>query len=298
MKKAVQAAKDVKSMSNLSEPRKLLLEEHIKTKEIWRNIFPEESEGFLNYYFDEKIKDNEIYVIEDGDKIVSMIHLNPYDMRVGTEQYRLHYIVGVATDPHYRKRGLMRRLLNYVFDIMRDRGEPFTYLMPVAKEIYEPFGFDFICMRTIKEIRCAEDKKNPPEVIKATEKDCAEIAEFANDILKEYDVVTVRSEAYYQRMILEFGSEQGGILAAKRDGEIVGVLNYAKGEQYEVNEYLFRDDADFKHCLYYITGNADEHVFCKVDGAEKVRPSIMGKILNPEFKMDLQNAKVFINEWV
>ena len=181
--------------------------------------------------------------------------------------------------------------------IMAERGEPFTYLMPVAKEIYTPFGFEFICTRKIEEIKGVEDKNDPPEVIKAAEKDCAEIAAFANKFLSIYDIVTVRDELYYRRMLLEFGSENGGILLAKRQGEIVGVMNYAKGEQYEVNEFMFQEDKDFKHCLHCLSGN-EENVFCKVDGTEEIKPSIMAKVLRSDFKMDLKNAKVFINEWV
>lgn len=298
MKKAVPDVKGVKNMNSFGMPRKLSQEEHIKTKQMWRDIFADESESFLNYYYSEKIKDNEIYVIEDGDKIVSMIHLNPYNVRVGKEQYRLHYIVGVATDPAYRKKGLMAKLLNYTMDLMAERGEPFTYLMPVAKEIYEPFGFEFVCTRKIEQIRGVENKNNPPEVFKATEKECEEVAEFANVFLEKYEVATIRNEAYYRRMLLEFGSEKGGILIAKRDGKIVGVMNYAKGESYEVNEFLFQSDLDFKHCLYSLTGNESEGVFCKVDGGEEKNPSIMAKVLRDDFAMNLKCAKVFINEWV
>ena len=83
MKLVVLDVKDVRNMNNFGEPRKLLQEEHIKTKKMWKDIFSDESVSFLDYYYSEKIKDNEIYVIEDGEKIISMIHLNPYDVRVG-----------------------------------------------------------------------------------------------------------------------------------------------------------------------------------------------------------------------
>ena len=278
--------------------RKLLPEEHIKTKEMWRTIFADESESFLNYYYSEKIKDNEIYVIEDGEKIVSMIQLNPFYMRVGTKIHKLHYIVGVATDSAYRRRGLMARLLNYTMNLMAERGEPFTYLMPEAKEIYEPFGFEFICLRGVEQLLGVENKLDAPEVVLATDKDCAEMAVFANQYLSVFDVVTVRDEAYYQRMLLEFGCENGGLLLAKRDGKIMGILNYAKGERYEVNEFLFEKDEDFKHCLYWLTGNETEVVNCKVEGNRKGKPSIMGKVLRSDLEMDLKHAKVFINEWV
>ena len=73
-------------------------------------------------------------------------------------------------------------------------------------------------------------------------------------------------------------------------------MHYARGEGYEVNEALFTNDEDFKHCLYQIAGNAT--VSCKVNGGGKEKPSIMAKVLRGDFEMDLKSAKVFINEWV
>ena len=83
MKKDVQGAEVVKS-NNMQEikVRKLKQEEHILTRKLWEEIFTEDSVEFLDYYYSVKVKDNEIYVIEDEGRIVSMIHLNPFQMRL------------------------------------------------------------------------------------------------------------------------------------------------------------------------------------------------------------------------
>ena len=78
--------------------RKLAVEEHIKTRKLWEEVFSEDTEAFLDYYYTYIAQENEIYVIEDAERIVSMLHLNPYDMRIGESIYRIHYIVAVATD--------------------------------------------------------------------------------------------------------------------------------------------------------------------------------------------------------
>ncbi|MBP3665231.1 MAG: GNAT family N-acetyltransferase, partial [Tyzzerella sp.] len=102
--------------------RKLEKQEHIKTRKLWEEVFTEDTPEFLDYYYFIKTLENEIYVIEEDDKIVSMLHLNPYQMRIGNAIFKTHYIVAVATDENYRKRGYMAALLNHTMQVMKDRG--------------------------------------------------------------------------------------------------------------------------------------------------------------------------------
>ena len=278
--------------------RKLHQEEHIKTRKLWEEIFTEDSPQFLDYYYSVKIRDNEIYVIEDGDEIVSMVHLNPYEMYVNNQIYQTHYIVAVATDVRYRKQGLMRKLLNHVMQVMSDRGEPFTFLMPAAEAIYKPFGFGFIYEQKSEKVVGKKSCDTMLEVIPAKEEYCREIADFANGYLQKYDVVTQRSEEYYKRLLAEQKSEGGGILIAKHNGIITGIFCYTSVGAIEIREPLFYDKEDLQHIIYLLTGNETQSVLCNGYGAEETKPIIMAKILSPDFKFDLKKAKVFLNEVV
>jgi len=278
--------------------RKLRQEEHIRTRKLWEEIFTEDIPEFLDYYYSIKTKDNEIYVIEENGEIVSMLHLNPYQMRIGDKFYQTHYIVAVATDERYRHQGLMRQLLNHAMRVMADRGEPFTFLMPAAEAIYKPFGFEFVYEQ--KREKGLGKRCNDKMLIleKAQEEDCQAIADFANELLKEYDVVTWRDADYYKMIIEEQVSENGGILVAKRDGKIEGVFCYAKEAEFEIREPLFYDKAVLQNVIYHLTGNETDPVLCTGYGSEESKPIIMAKVLNPEFNFDLKNAKVFLNEVV
>ena len=278
--------------------RKLRQEEHIRTRKLWEEIFTEDTPEFLDYYYSVKTKDNEIYVIEDGEKIVSMLHLNPYQMRVRDKIFKTHYIVAVATDERYRHQGLMRQLLNHVMQVMADRGEPFTFLMPANEAIYKPFGFEFVYEQKREKVvgkRCIDETL---VLEKAKEEDCQAIADFANEVLKAYDVVTWRDANYYQMILAEQTSENGGILVAKRDGKIQGVFCYAKETGFEIREPLFYNKAVLQHAIYHLTGNETDCILCTGYGTEESKPIIMAKVLNPEFNFDLKNAKVFVNEVV
>ncbi len=281
--------------------RKLHMEEHIRTRKLWEEIFTEDTPEFLDYYYSVKTKENEIYVIEDGDEIVSMLHLNPYEMRIGNQIYQTHYIVAVATKESYRKRGLMRQMLNHAMQVMKDRGEPFTFLMPASEAIYKPFGFEYIYEQKQGKVKGRPCTDTNLVMECAGETDCKAIADFANQMLKEYDVVTWRDATYYKTLLSELASEEGGMLLVKRNGRIEGVVCYAYGygkkENLIIREPLFYHEEDLQHAIYQLTGNETKEVQC-IGYGEETKPMIMAKALNPEFAVDLKNAKVFLNEVV
>mgnify|MGYP003299316970 CR=1 FL=1 len=76
--------RDVRNMNNFGEPRKLLQEEHIKTKKMWKDIFSDESVSFLDYYYSEKIKDNDIRlgVVLDFPQLLTAEGLNTLKFNV------------------------------------------------------------------------------------------------------------------------------------------------------------------------------------------------------------------------
>ena len=299
MKKVVLAAVDARNIrKRYMKVRKLRQEEHIKTRRLWEKIFTEDTSEFLDYYYSVKVNDNEIYAMEDDGEIVSMLHLNPYQMRVRDKIFKTHYIVAVATDERYRHQGLMRQLLNHAMQVMADRGEPFTFLMPANEAIYKPFGFEFIYEQKREKVIGKQSDDNALKITQACKDDCQAIADFANETLQNYDVVTWRDAKYYQTLLSELASEDGGILIAEKDSQIVGIFPYARGLKLQMHEPLMKEKSVLQHAIYHLTGNETDSVLCTGYGTEESKPIIMAKVLNPEFDFDLKNAKVFINEVV
>ena len=288
-------------------PHKLERQEHIKTRKLWEKVFKEDTVEFLDYYYSVKTLENEIYVIEEDGEIVSMLHLNPYQMRIGNDIFQTHYIVAVATDENYRKRGYMATLLNYTMQVMKDRGEPFTFLMPAAEAIYKPFGFEFVYEQKRGTFTGKEYVESNMTFVMANKIDCQEMADFANELLKENDVVTWRDVSYYETLLQEQKSENGGILLAKRQGRLEGVFVFAKvknedgqnseSQRIEIREPLFKQNEILEHAVYYLTGDETSPVFCTGYGNE-TKPMIMAKVLSPDFKENLKKLKVFLNEVV
>lgn len=119
-----------------------------ESRALYRQVFSEDTEKFVDYYYSFKTRDNEILAIEEDEKIVSMLHLNPYQMIVNGYEVKSNYIVAVATQKEYRHRGYMRMLLEKALRDMSVRGMPFTFLMPASESIYAPFDFVWLCPHT------------------------------------------------------------------------------------------------------------------------------------------------------
>lgn len=126
-------------------PRYLSLEERALTRSLYETVFSTDTKRFVDYYYEYKIRDNQILTITEDEQTVSMVHLNPYTVIVNGYEVKSNYIVAVATLKEYRHRGYMRALLCQALRDMHGRKLPFTFLMPASESIYAPFDFVWIC---------------------------------------------------------------------------------------------------------------------------------------------------------
>ncbi len=164
--------------------RYLQQEEKKNSEALYREAFPEDKDDFVNYYYSYVTKDNKILAVEQAGEICSMLHLNPYRLSVNGTEVNAYYYVAVATKESYRHQGMMRSLLCRSLNDIHEENQPFTYLMPAAKEIYEPFAF-----RIVYEQKKVELSLNPEE---------------ANQKLAEmFDVYTLRDSWYVEKMLEE-----------------------------------------------------------------------------------------------
>ena len=120
---------------------KLEVSQHLDTRKLYEEVFSEDEKSFVDYYYQEKTKDNIIYVVREDDDIQAMLHLNPYTLMVNGTEKESYYIVAVATRKEYRGRRYMAGLLREALLDMYQAGVTFTYLMPAAEAIYLPHDF-------------------------------------------------------------------------------------------------------------------------------------------------------------
>ena len=133
--------------------RKILLlktpEEQERTKALYREIFPEDTEAFLDFYYKERPK--RILAMEEDGQIIAMLHLNPFLLSFFGKEITASYIYAVATKKEKRRQGIMGELLRYAFQLLKEEGEVFCILIPVAESIYSPYGFRTVTKLALEE---------------------------------------------------------------------------------------------------------------------------------------------------
>ncbi len=283
--------------------KKLKPEERGLTRTLWEQVFTEDTKEFLDYYYTEKTKDNEIYVIETDHDIRAMMQLNPYVIQMGTKVVESRYIIAVATEPLYRHKGYMAELLTKTARDLYQQKMPFFFLMPASEKIYYPHNYRFIYAADVWNASGADGEELTLQKIlelmndsgvtlrKAEGKDCKKLGIFAEEVLEKQkiQVYTKRDAAYYLRLLKEQESENGGILIAEQDEEIRGILVFDEEEGFAVREPLIQKGYE----------DIFEKAGIVLTKEEKKKPLIMARLLHVESllsamvckeEMDLQFA--------
>lgn len=240
-------------------------DEEQRTRALWEAVFVQDSKAFLDYYYRYKIPRAQIHVLRDEDGgIVSMVHLNPYEVINHGVQKKAYYTVGVATMPKYRRGGCMTYLLRQALAQAEREECAFVFLMPADPAIYEPFGFRYgyrhrLWERSGELIRLMDQAKNMNRdtgaggqprmgaadtgrfIVTAYDsvKDQGGLAAFAAKKLAErYDTYCVHDGDYFDRLNRELCSENGALyLIWKKNAQGVRLCGYF-GYSCEDEEYL------------------------------------------------------------
>ena len=215
----------------------LLNEEKIFTRTLWENIFEEDTKKFLDYYYNYKNIDNKILCKYVDEKIVSMLHLNPYKMYINNKKYSSYYIVAVAPFPEHRKKGYMTELLNKSLNDMYKEKIPFTFLRPAKKEIYLPFDFEYIYNHNYLQLN-----NNNLKEVEICENDYENIANFTNEFLqKRYNNFCIRDYNYIKTLLKEVKSENGNIIKLFDKDNFIGYYVYW-GVKEKITRAIFVDE--------------------------------------------------------
>ena len=217
--KSYKWAEEIENTASENLPEYLPQEEKKETIPLWKACFPEDTDRYLDYYYQEKAKDNRILAKKEDGKIITMLHRNPYKIHMWDKLWEADYIVAVATEENHRGRGHMREVLTKALRDMNLEGRPFTFLMPAAEAIYLPFDFRFVWKKPRLVLkRPAEEILEKVPV--SGEADWEKAGQFMEKWLAERSqIYTFRDTAYVRRLLRELESEDGELYFLKGEGE-------------------------------------------------------------------------------
>lgn len=206
-----------------------------KVKELWSQCFEKQGTPFFEYYFNEYcLKNNTVLGgFDEQDNLLTMLHLNPYMLRIRGAEILTPYIVGVATQEKARGKHLLGELLQMAFQILRSQNFPFVFLMPIAGEIYTPYDFAFVDFR--QEYDLAKIHGNSQYQLQKIEPAQKVLAPLYETFTKECNSV-LRTDFQWNKLLSVAKAENTQCELIKKNGKNCGYLFIDKDNK--VTEYI------------------------------------------------------------
>lgn len=117
-----------------------------EVKSLWKKCF-NDSDEFIELYFSKRYTDEiNMAIYEDG-KVISALQMIPYKISLRGETINASYISGASTDPDYRNRGAMAKLLSDTHKKMYEEDVLLSFLIPAEEWLiayYSKFGYNSI----------------------------------------------------------------------------------------------------------------------------------------------------------
>lgn len=139
-----------------------------KLKNLYLNAF-NNCEKFAEYIFDSVYSDRSARYIEQKGTILSALYILPRSVSFKGKLLPSVFISGVATDPEYRGRGLMKTLMKDVLNQISEKPVSCVYLSPENEDYYKSQGFCTVLSAKLTNINSIEpalqqkEVKNPEE---------------------------------------------------------------------------------------------------------------------------------------
>jgi predicted acetyltransferase len=213
--------------------RYLKQNEKPNTRKLYEQAFPEDEKPFVDFYYESVMERNLVIADVEDEKIISMAHLNPYDVMLRGKRYRLDYIVAVATDETARRQGRMRKIMTQLLNDLKLSRCPFTFLEPANPLYYAPFDFTYVSDREKRIIR--PDIRSRIGTGPYGGENADEVITFTNAWLREHaEIFCERNAGYLERLGRELAA-CGGRLSVLTDeaGKVCGTeaFDYADTEE-------------------------------------------------------------------
>lgn len=201
-----------------------------QTRALWRKVF-QDSEDFMDLYFEEKYTDDSnIFFRHDG-QIFSAAQAFPYRFQMGGHVLPSIYISGLMTDPVYRNQGLAAQVMHYAHRRAFERGVIFSFLIPAKDQLRDFYRHNI--HGNYEDATARKVVKIKPTGIDAAGIDVEEAEEYGREVfvffqksLRNYAVALTPSERDFFAAVADAELDGGGLVIARRKQKIVGLAVY------------------------------------------------------------------------
>ncbi len=253
----------------------------------------DDTDAFMDYYFDHKVVFNKVAMIKEDNALVAMMHMNPFVVQFNGMPYHVSYFVAVATDQSYRKRGYMGKLMAFALRKLYEDGEVFSLLMPIDSRIYERYGFGF--MEDHLHFDCISDTLVIDKVTSvhkvATEDDVDLLLGIYQTFTEKLELTTCRDTISFEKLYKELKTDDAKIILFENGY----LMTFYQEDVLNVREFVANSDHTFKEMINYIKDVSNggriviyDHIRSKIkhflpnipENKVILKPFMMARIIN------------------
>lgn len=214
-------------------------------RKLWENNF-DDSDEYIRYYFEDRWKESITFLYDNK----SMLHLNPYNMKIFGKKEKIYYIVGVCTDKEERHKGYMDLILRNAFEKLYDKKAPFVYLMPASENIYIPYGFrgmyEVTSFNAVKKESDVSEADTGCRIIKfndLSDRMQEKLLKYASvKLSSHFECFAERDISYFYHKNKEMEACFGSVLVLIKGETIKGYAMYICEDEPEIVEIVVDDD--------------------------------------------------------
>lgn len=176
---------------------------------IWRVCFPDDTRAHVDWFFSERFSPDRALVLCLEKRIVSCLHLVQYRVKIRGKEYDAPFVVGAATLPEEQGKGLMRMLLQVVYEQLHSQGHALSMLYPFHYGFYRKLGFETVSRQCVYTLPLVDVKKMASSSFARTRReglvekplDACSLKEVYDAMMSRFDTAMVRSSLLcYKRL--------------------------------------------------------------------------------------------------
>jgi predicted acetyltransferase len=256
-----------------------------QVKDLWKLCF-DDSDEFIELYFNLRFNMQVNSWIDSGNQVIAALQRLPYTLNYYGEELDVSYISGACTHPEYRNKGVMRRLIAESFALMSHQSVAFCTLIPAEDWLYDYYGklgFAPVFHYSMQDMIDESAKKSSSKIEKFTEFR-PEVYKYFNTKMHKRECCIQHSEADFKVILEDMKIDKGLVLAALREGNVVGLaFVYREEDTLYIAELLY-DTNKVRQELIEAVKELDEKASVKLiapvtDGVEAIRHGMV-RIIN------------------
>ena len=208
-----------------------------QVRDLWDYCFDKADTAFFKWYFqDYALKQNKILGGFTENKLETMVHLNPYVLKIRDKVEKMPYLVGVATAPEARGRHAISGLLKTAFTLTKAFGSKAVILKPIFAGIYQPYGFAYTHLRTAYNLPLASltlpHIDDSLQVIRIpTSEGETVLPQIYAAAMKSYNGYAVRDARIWHNLLTEAAGEKTETAVVMENNKPVGYVLYNRSEE-------------------------------------------------------------------